>query len=172
MNIKLRNEIVRHIIDNLGIINNQNSTIKSLRSDEFLLDKIISFEIDNKTINKNVYGCQMTFEHKDIKMLLGDCSTKNGLEFSVIIKIQDSPNYGLYLSFNDLESILAVSLNGIEWMQCNTYLQSTFLAGMEQVKDFGFPWKKCDKYDEEYEILTSFIKYSDLVLEERYSKDV
>lgn len=167
MNIHLRNEIVKHIIHNLGITD---SSMKSLRSNQFLLDKKISFEIDNENVNKDIFGCEMVFEQKKIVMLLTNCSVDK-LEFSVILDIQDSPRYGLYFSFEDQESILAVSLNGTEWMQCNTFLQSTFLAGMEQIKDFGFPWKKCANFENEYEVLKSFIEYSDLVLNERLSNE-
>ncbi len=59
----------------------------------------------------------------------------------------------------DSEALIAVSSDKKHWMPCSTYLQATFLAGMEQVRDSGFAWTKCSEYKEQYQQLLSFIKF-------------
>ena len=40
------------------------------------------------------------------------------------------------------DAMIACTLNGTNWMECNIYLQATFLAGMEQIKDSNLEWTK------------------------------
>ena len=70
--------------------------------------------------------------------------------------------YGLYLVNSDLVSpnpLIAVSMNGKDWLECNTYLQATFLAAMESIKGLGLSWSKADPYKEQLVSLLSFIKF-------------
>ncbi len=161
MNQTLTLEIIKHVFANLAIISsnfiNINKT-KSLLNKDFLLPEKLVFEDENGEINKNIYGCQFEVSHQDMKILLGDCSQEVP-EFSLLVKLKDSPIYGLYLSLDDLNPFIGVSLNGTDWMECNTYLQATFLAGMEQIKELGLGWVKCTDYQESYSALKNFIKY-------------
>lgn len=167
-------QIVRHVMSNLAIVPASFVDLdrsKSLRSKEFLLNEKLSFQKENgQVFTKNVWGCQIVIDHKEMKILLGDCSQeKDLLEFCVVVQLQDAPAYGLYLAFNDLsdpetyeaEPLIAVTLNNTDWMECSTYLQGTFLAGMEQIRDLGLPWTKCTNYSEQYNLMLSFIKFHD-----------
>lgn len=170
MNKILTAEIIKHIFSGLAIIEssfvNMNKT-KSLMSKDFLLKETLSFEEDNMIISNNIWGCQLLIDKKEIKMLLGNCSQdKNYPEYCLLVQLKDSPSYALYFIEEDpLQSLIACSVDGNKWMQCSTYLQATFLAGMENVKDIALSWDRCTNYNSQYQSLQSFIKYYNLVYE-------
>ena len=178
MNKDLLEQIAKHIFSNLSIIKSNfinYDKSKSLISKDFLLDKTLDFYFDNdKAANKKIWGCQISSEQNELKILLADCSQdKNIEEFYLIVQLKNAPAYGIYFSniFDktkdyEEESIIACNVNNKGWMTCNTYLQATFLAGMEQLKDLGFNWNKCQDYSEQYNLLLSFVKYHDSYLEE------
>lgn len=172
MNKVLLEEIVRHVFSNFAVIPSHYVNLdksKSLARQEYLLQDKLSFELDNQVIRRNIWGCQISADPQEFKVLLGDCSQEKGvLEFAMIAQLKGAPFYGLYLALGELiqpEPMLACSLNGKDWMECNTYLQATFLAGMEQVRDLGLSWNKCANYTEQHEALLSFIRYHAMVYE-------
>jgi hypothetical protein len=171
MNPILREEIVRHVFSNLGVIPskfiNQDKS-KSLMSKEYLLNEHLLFEDESGDVIENkVWGCQMSAESQEIKVILGDCTQDSRVpEFCLLVQLKDAPAYGLYLLYDglvdeplDSECMLAYSLDSKGWLECNTYLQATFLAGMEQIKDVGFGWSKCTNYQSQYQALLSFIRF-------------
>jgi hypothetical protein len=179
MNRILMEDIVRHILSNLAIIPSSfvdPDKTKSLMSKDYLLPEKISFEAESEVIKNKVWGCQISVEQQELKFLLGDCTQeKNIPEYCLVVKLKDAPAYGMYLVYNDLvggqvdsEPLIACTLNGKEWMECQTYLQATFLAGMEQVRDVGLGWSKCTDYKENYELLLSFIQFHNTVYEAKY----
>jgi hypothetical protein len=169
MNTILTQEIIKHIFFNLGITNNNNV---SLKNNNYLLNEKLSFIIDNgKIVNNNIWGCQFDINQQTLKILLGDSSLyKKELEYCAIIHLSGSPTYGLYLSLNNEfdDAMIAYSLNGNEWLQCNTYLQATFLAAMEQIKDVFITQQPLLNFKEEYQSMLNFVKYHSEVCEEDY----
>lgn len=171
--------IIRHVMANLAIIPSSfvdPDKTKSLMSKEYLLTEKLSFESEEEVIKNRIWGCQISLEQQELKFLLGDCSQeKNIPEYCLIVQLKNAPAYGVYLVFNDLvssqvdsEPLLACTLNGKEWMECQTYLQATFLAGMEQVRDVGLSWNKCTDYKDQYELMLSFIEFHNVVYEAKY----
>lgn len=174
MNEKLTEQIAYHVLANLGVLPstfiNVDQTQKLLDKQFFLQEKI-SFETEEgDLLQKNIYGCQVSVTNqKEFKMLLADCTQeKNVPEYALIIQLKDSPMFGVYLIFNRLvedppeaESMIAVNTDKKHWIPCTIYLQATFLAGMEQLRDLSFGWGKCKDYKELYEHLLSFIKFHD-----------
>lgn len=180
MNRILMENIVKHILSNFVVISSSfvdlNKT-KSLMNKEFCLTETLSFIHDNEQVTKNkIWGCQISAEQQELKILLGDCSQdKNIPEYCLIVQLKGAPAYGLYLVNNhllkesiDSEPIIACTLNGQEWMECQTYLQATFLAGMEQIRDTGLAWNKCTDYKEQYNLMLSFIKFHNQIYEAKY----
>lgn len=169
MNRELMENIVRHIFSNFAIIPSTFINLKkskSLMDKEFLLPEHIPFEIENSNSKWNrVWGCQIATDQQEIKILLGDCSEEKHIpEYALLVQLKDTPIYSMYLvnsNFPDVSSdaMLAVTMNGKEWMECNTFLQATFLAGMEQIKDYGLAWVKCTNYKTQFDALLSFINY-------------
>lgn len=177
MNYILMEQIIRHVMANLSIISTPYvfNTGKNLRSIEYLSSRKMKFEIDDSIIDHNVYAVETFADSKKLKIILADCSTIKSsiLEFALIVSVEDMPTYGLYLIFNDLdkkinpEPMIAVSLNNEDFMECNTYLQNTFCAGMEELRDLGFNWVKHEITDEDFKVLANFIDFHDEFYEEK-----
>jgi hypothetical protein len=172
MNRQLTEEIIYHILSSIGVLPAafiKQDTLQSLIDKQFLLSEKITFQSETgESIVKNVYGCQMSVtDSKEFKMLLADCTQEADLpEYCLLVQLKDSPVFGLYLLFNhlaenppDSEAMIAVSSDGKHWMPCSMYLQATFLAGMEQLKDLAFGWGKCTSYQDLYQQMLSFIKF-------------
>lgn len=175
MNNILTEQIVKHILSNLGVINGSNidgNKSQTLISKDFLLRNKLSFKMeDDSVISNKIWGCQLSIENKEMKIVLGDSSQdKNIKEHCLIIHLKDSPIYGLYIipDVQNTQVLIACSLNGKEWMQCNIYLQATFLAGMEQIKDHIAAPQKCNEYDFEYKAMLSFIEFHSAIFEDNY----
>lgn len=178
MNNVLMEQIIRHIFANFAIFSstfvNQQKT-KSLKTKEYLLPATLEFKSDNDTtIQNKVWGCQLSLNQQEMKILLGDCSLdKDSPEYCLIVNLKNAPIYGLYLSFINLEDnepLIACSLDGKEWMECSTYLQATFLAGMEQIRETGLAWNICSNFNEIRQHMISFIKFHNLVYEDKYER--
>ena len=171
MNQKLTEEIVYHVLANLGALPssfvNQQIT-KSVIDKQFLLSEKLTFETeDGETLQKNVYGCQIQVGDKDLKLLLADCGqSKVFPEYCLFTQLKDAPAFGIFLVYDvlgseqfDSEAMIAVNVDAKHWIPCSTYLQATYLAGMEQLRDLGFGWTKCTNYQPQYAQLLSFIKF-------------
>jgi len=169
MNLILREEIVKHVMSNFQIIPSDfvnSDKSRSLMSPDLLLENKLKFENNDK----NIWGCKLLLDKQEFKILVGDCTQdKKYPEFCIITQLEGTPAYGLYLVYNedDSEALIACSLDGKTWMECNTYLQSTFLAGVEQIRDIAVPWEKCKEYKDQYDMMVSFIKYHTSMYEEK-----
>lgn len=172
MNKRLLEEIVRHVMASFAIIPSEFINFdktRSLKEKAWLLNSSIKFhgEAPLGFTTGQVWGCQISTEGSELKILLGNCSQEPGLhEYAMLIQLKGAPCYGLYLIYDDKsdsEAMIAASVNGKEWLQCNTFLQASFLTGMEQVKETGLSWSKCSSHKEEFDKLLSFIEYHHLV---------
>lgn len=167
MNQILMEQITRHILANLGVLPSvfiDHEKSRSLIDKEFLLNQKIVFKNENEELIKNsVYGCQVAIEQKVFTILVGDCSQDNNIpEFCVVVQFTGNPGYGLYMVCDpelDSESLIAVTMDEKNWMPCSTFLQATFLAAMEQLKDLGLNWGKCNNYQNQYDMLLSMVKF-------------
>ena len=170
MNSKLTEEIAHHIFANLGILPanfvNYDKT-KPITDKKFLLPEKLTFEVDEETYRKSVYGCQASIGGgKEFKMLVADCTQDKQLpEFCLFLQLKDAPAYCVYYIYNKLEPevdsevMIALTMDGQHWMPCSTYLQATFLAGMEQLRDIPTGWSQIKDYQTHYQQLLSFIKF-------------
>lgn len=171
MNRQLAEQIAYHILSNLGAIPSSfvnKDLTKSIIDKQLLLPEKVTFEVDGEVSRKNIYGCQVSLaDGKEFRLLLADCTQDKTLpEYCLLVQLKDAPAYGVYLVFTQLvqdstdsEVLIAISTDNKHWMPCSTYLQATFLAGMEQVRDIPTGWTKCKDYQEQYQQLLSFIKF-------------
>jgi len=166
MNIKLTEQIVYHILANLGVLPSEfvnQEVTRSIIDKSFLLPENIVFEDDNE--RHPIYGCQVSVaDSKELRLLLANCTQdKEFPEFALLVQLRDAPAFGMYMIYGrgkvDPEVLIAVTTDKENWMPCSTYLQATFLAGMEQMRDLGFGWTKATSYAEQYQQLLSFIKF-------------
>src|SRR6185369_6688744 len=165
MNTKLTEQIVYHILANLGVLPSEfvnQEVTKPIVDKSFLLPESIAFEDDNE--RHPIYGCQVSVaDSKELRLLLANCTQDKELpEFALLVQLKDSPAFGMYMIYGrgkvDPEALIAVTTDKENWMPCSTYLQATFLAGMEQMRDLGFGWTKATNYTEQHQQLLSFIK--------------
>jgi hypothetical protein len=167
MNTKLREEIVKHIFANFAIIPSNHINLdktNSLMSREFLLPETMSFTLeDNNIIRRKVWGCQISAQKQEVKILLCDSSLEKEIpEYTLIVQAKDTPMYGLYIVSNpqvESQALIACSLNGKEWLECPTYLQATFLGGMEQIREVGLIPHKVTNYEELFVSMRQFINF-------------
>lgn len=149
----LRNEIVKHILSNLGI----NSQAKSIIDKEFILKDKVNF-VD---ISFPIYGCKISASSQEVKILLVKC-LEDLQEYYVLVQLADKIPFGLFFihEHEDNEnSNIAYYSEFKNWVNCNTFLQASFLAGMEQIKDVGYSYNKLTNSELEYKSLISYIKY-------------
>ncbi len=168
MNKKLTIEIIDHIFSGLGlspIRSIDTDKFESLKNKKYLLSETVDFDLEDSVIKNNVWGTQFFIEGSYLKILAADCTTEDGvLGYAVIIHLQDNPAYGIYLDYSsqfeiDSQPLIAVSVDNQKWLPCNIYLQATFLAAMENVKQVGLKWEKCKDYNQDFSNLLNFIKY-------------
>lgn len=173
MNHALLKEIVSHVMAHFRVI--PSSLVDRQRTDSllapiYLLPEKIVFEEGGEQYLGKTWGCQITLSFLDVKVMLGECTTNPQFpEFALVVQPKDNPIYGLYLCFNEIsphpqdsEPDLCVSVNkGTDWMECSTYLQGTFLAATEQLRETTFPWVKCTDYQPLYRALLSFMSFHD-----------
>jgi|SRR5579859_491874 len=175
MNLSLLKEIILHIYSNFKIFPSDyiSDSTKSLVDDLFLLSEKINIEYDHVSYSGKIYGCQISIMQNMVKILLGECTIdKKYPEFAMIIKPKEDLFYALYIRANekdphDSQPMLATSLDGKTWMKCSTYLQGTFLAAMEQLKDTHFSYNKCSEYQDLYKSLLVFLQFYDQCYYER-----
>lgn len=173
MNRVLLSEIVKHIYSNFGLLGSKYVDIQrtqSLNSKEFLLPEKMSFrDGEGKTVQNKIWGCQISVDQSEIKIMAADCGIDPEIpEYCVLVQLKNSPAYCMYFVYSDHlpvedqvdeEALLAVNINDKEWMECGTYLQGTFLAGVEQIRDVGMTWNKCSNYQDQIETMKSFMKF-------------
>jgi hypothetical protein len=171
MNLVLTECIIKHILSQFGVMPDKHVDMKktkSLLDKELLLAEKISFQGEDGEVFKNdIWGCQLTSGQQEVKVLLGDCSqSKESAEYCLIVQLKGAPTYGLYLVYDEVsEPLIVVSTNEIGWLPCSTFLQATFLAGMEQVKETYSAWSKCTDYKALYDWMLSLIKYHNITYE-------
>lgn len=174
MNINLRTEIIKHVLTNFSVIPSSfidSNKTKTLNSPEYLLRETIVFEDEETglTVNNKIWGCQLSADVQEIKVLFCDCSMdpdnlNSTQEYCLLVQLKNAPAYTLYFSFDkeyvyDYNCTIAYSVDGNGWLECTTFLQATFLAAMEQIKEVGFAWSKISNYQSQVDLLKSFLGY-------------
>lgn len=186
MNQKLTHEIVSHIFERLLVIKSNDinqDKFKSILSPEFLFTKKIVFEQDGNDFHNDIWGAQIKTTDNTIKIIVADCQLHNtqmvpvinnnleniNYEYCLIVSSDQFPCYGAYFAdqnYSNNYSLISVSMDkGKTWLPCQTYLQATFLAAMEQLKDMIYPWNKCLDYNKEYDMLRSFLSHREQLFE-------
>lgn len=165
MNRRLTEAMVEHIYESFGIMPSEFISANShpLINAAYLLPDKLRFEVDGELVQHSVWGCQVNISGKEFKVLLGDCSDETHA-FAMVVCGKDLPSWGLYLRFDDnaKEAMIGCSVANDKnnaWLEASTFLQASFLAGMEQLRDSGMPWVMLSQHKEEFQRLLSFIKF-------------
>lgn len=172
MNQDLSTEIIKHVLANFLIIPSKfidSNSFQSLCSDSFMLKEKLSFlSEDGKKVNNKIWGCELSFASEQVKIIIGDCSQDSSKELCMVIHLSNSPSYGLYICLDsDDKPLIACMIDShAAWMPCNTFLQATFLAGMEQIKEFFVTASKLNDYNEQHLMLLSLIRFYNSLYDE------
>jgi len=171
MNIHLTEQIIKHILSSLRVISSDFVDPKSqtLISRSFLLYDKLNLQVEeDEVIQNNVWGCKFHIEGKELKIIVGDASIDDSVtEFCAIIHLDHSPTYGMYISLDeDSKALIGCSINSRDWMTCSTYLEATFLAGMEQMKSHLLLPQVCENYKSEFESMISFLDFHSTIFGE------
>lgn len=159
----ITNCIVHHIFDNFGLTKELSS---SLKNDKFLLEEVIEyFDSEEKEKHANLYGASIEIERTKFRILVADFSGKD-LEFAMLVKLENCPNYACYLGLDSetgdiYDGLIAFSYEFKNWLPTTVGIQATFLAGMENLKEVVAIWDPLENYQEMIEELKSFVEYQD-----------
>lgn len=155
--MKLTHEIITHILYDFGIFSNA----LSIKNEEFKTSSKIKFEDNGALTERYIYSIKSSIENRQLKVYFIDASSKISEEYSMLIEIDNLPIYGLYFYEDDegVRSIISTSLDKKSWFNCSVFLQATFLAGMEQLKELKFPWEKNELSEQEKDMVFSFMEH-------------
>jgi hypothetical protein len=162
----LTQEIVKHVFTKLGVANNDlHMAYQSIIDTSFILEEPFCLINDeNEEINNSMWSCKIDIESKSFRLLLADCSSLGEEEYALIISLEGSPEYGIYFSITDPTACYIACLLNEFWTPANVYMQASFLAGMEQIKDLSLPWVRNEKTKDLYDKLVKFIGYHEEAL--------
>lgn len=154
---KLTDAIIEHIFKNLGLYNHQVPV--SICHDIFLTKEQISFFLE-KELFAPVWACQTSINDKKLSII---CTSFGYDERFVVVKLDGNPAYGLYLDYDAhdkyVNGFIATEIKSKAWIPTTIFLQATFLAGMEQLKDLTSKYDKASGLEELFLLLKEFIAY-------------
>lgn len=162
--MKLTNSIVEHILTNLGFMDQRDN---SLFAAPLLTEHSITYEDDGTEHHYEVYACETLITQAKITMIGVSFPIDEAFkEMAVVISIENCPTYGCFFNQEDGEGLIAFTMKDNAWMAANMYVQATFLAGMEGLRDVVNPFTKCRETKDIHQTLVSFLKYVDTLTEE------
>jgi hypothetical protein len=163
---EITNAIVKHIFKNLGIFDDVPISIKN---ETFLTSEQISYSSDDGEKTAPVWACQTSVEGKKLSMICTSLIIPgedhiDDTENFVVVKLAGQPAYGCYLlsaGFGTFieAGFIATELKPKTWIPTTTFLQATFLAGMEQLRDLTSKYDAISSPEELFTLLKEFIVY-------------
>lgn len=164
MNLTLKKEIISHIFKTVGLFNDKNimkiSMIGQLNSEDFLIDKKIAFETeDKKQIQNKIWATTVKIENSDVKILIADIS-EDIQEFTLILQMDSFVPCAMRLSMDeDDNGSMYINVENDKWIEATTTLQARMLVGVESLSELYLQWKKLDKYSDMYKSLVGFLNF-------------
>ncbi len=147
-NQALTNEIVKHVFADLGVFADRRV---SICNDAFLSDKAIVISDGNSQQTFQIWGCEATIGSQRLSMIATKMDTYN--EAVLLVMMEKCPLYGAFLA-DDCDIGVMVKDH---WAPANTFIQASFLAGMEQLRDLGTPFQKANDIRELVKHMKTYI---------------
>lgn len=172
MSAELTEQIIRHVYYCLGVkLPGKDSLVYSISQPEYLIPQKITYD-DGQT--GDVWGIKFDIADNELSILLADCTQDNVPEFALLVNLKDTPAYGAYLIYKEYSAeemdsapLIACSVMPESWTECSTYLQATFLMGMEKIREINAPINALSDSEEMYKNLLSFIRFYQERFDER-----
>lgn len=144
----LTNDIVKHVFDNLGVSKKMHNTI---HHEMFQSNKTLSYSDEDGQHKAIVYGSQAKVGDKALKIVHIKFSDDEAV---LVVRLEDCPTYGCYLGDRCLIGVLAKD----HWVEGSMFIQASFLAGMEQLREVGTVFVAID-VKEMFEQLKKFLMF-------------
>jgi hypothetical protein len=151
MNEVLTYEIVRQALSGFLFVEKS----KSIVNQDFRSPSKLRVEIDGEIVSVPVFSCQILIPGSKEKMTVMVAKFGKG-EFCCVIHMDGTPWYGLGL--DESLAYMSFSIDGKSWQNCSIYLQATFLAGMEQLKEIPHVFEPVEDDREQFAVLKSFLE--------------
>lgn len=151
MNSKLTEQIIRHVYNCLGIkLPNKINSVHSIMQPEYLLSSKISF--DDGTSN-DIWGLEFEVSKSDdmfVKIIIANMADGNVPEYAMLVAAKDTPSYACYLAYDEYSAadevsdrpMIACNIQNTSWAECSTYLQASFLCGMEKIREINSSYRR------------------------------
>lgn len=156
MNNNLKKEIIKQIFSSLGI-NNKHHII-SLNSNEFKIDKQLSFENEEETFN--IFSSKTIVEGSEVKIMIANISDEVW-EIALILQLDNFMPCGMRLSGDNEDAGRFAFLHDGKWIDAATLYQGKILVGVESLFEIYSFWEINEDYDSMYNILIEFLKVSE-----------
>jgi hypothetical protein len=160
MNDNLQKEIVKHIFNQLGILECEMriSLVEKMTDEKFLVDKKMAFEANNTQYKNNVWAAEGKLAANTVKILVADIKEDID-EYAMIFQMDSLPVYALRYSLDEDDKGSIYFCNEGRWIASDVAIQSKFLYGIEAMASTLFIWNKLGNYMELYKYLITFLNY-------------
>jgi hypothetical protein len=164
----LTTAIVAYLLANFGVLDLRPV---SLRHQDFRTSYSIEF-FDGFDHSCPIYACQTVINGALLKIafvkLASNSDEYADADLALLISLEGCPTYGCALTIDNMQNtnngFIACKFKDT-WMPCSIYTQSTFLAGMEQIKDLMTKYEKCKDAKELHQDLKGFLSYQETLEE-------
>lgn len=152
---RLNREIIKKIMQNVGVVSHPHFGKAGLTSSDLLIDKKLSLKDEfGKITHHKIYAGEIKLESpiSVIKGLVADISDEEMSEFIVLFRMDSYPIYALRLIFDEVDNGLFLNSQDEEfkWYEADVYNKAQALAGMERIADSGIQWNHCENHDDLY----------------------
>lgn len=144
----------------------------SIRHEAFLAEDMpYTYETIDGAVSTDapVFACHTKIDTKKFSIINASfksppTSADQSEEFEdfIVVKLEGQPAYGCALIGSDnfyWSGFIAVEIKPKVWIPANVFIQATFLAGLEQLKELAGQYEKIDDLTEMYALLEEFIAF-------------
>lgn len=136
----LTREIIKRIMNNVGIVPPPQFGIGGLVISDLKLDQTISgLYSDGESYNFPIWSGCIEVEGVKIKAVATDL-TDDIPEFILLFQSENMPIYGLRLLFDDKDNGLFLLSSSEGWVPAEIYIQAKALMGLELIASYGISW--------------------------------
>lgn len=134
--LELQQNICKYILYKLGIPKNL-KVENSLLNEIYFINNIDIFEDEEPG---SLFGIKSKIQNSDINIY---CCSLNDDLYVVFVNISDLPEYALVADSHD--HCIYIKASASDWTLTDTFLQASFLAGMERLNDLNPLYSKAEK---------------------------
>lgn len=162
INLSLKKEIIIQIYRKFGLFPSTlkyNNIIEQLTSKEYLIDKTINFESDDKKYQNKIWAATVNLDNNGIfKVIIADL-TEDVKEYAILIQLDEFLPYAIRLSNDDGDYGSCYFRAEDKWINASTLFQAKLLVAVESLSELIPKWEKLKDYNNIYQLLVGFLKF-------------